>query len=266
MSAILIALILGLVEGLTEFLPISSTGHLIVAGHLLGYTGRVASTFEIFIQLGAILAVVWEFRAHLMSVATGAVRPGRDPASFGLVRNLVLAFLPAAVAGLLLHGLIEEYLFGPITVAGALVAGGMAMLVIERSPPRAVVTSLMEIPGKKAFAIGVAQTFALFPGVSRAAATIMGGMLAGLDRRTATLFSFYLAIPTMVAATSYDLLKSWQYLTGSDLLILAIGFVTAFFSALLAVRAFIRFISKHDFRPFAWYRIALGIAVFVYFM
>ena len=266
MSTIVVALLLGLVEGLTEFLPISSTGHLIVAGHLLGYTGRVASTFEIFIQLGAILAVVWEYRAHLLSVAAGALGPGRDPASIGLVRNLVLAFLPAAAAGLLLHGLIEEYLFGPVTVAGALVAGGMAMLVIERSPPRAVVTSLMEIPWRKALAIGVAQTFALYPGVSRAAATIMGGMLAGLDRRTATLFSFYLAIPTMVAATSYDLIKAWGYLTIGDLLILAIGFVAAFFSALVAVRAFIRFVSNHDFRPFAWYRIALGIAVFLYFM
>ena len=261
---IIIAVILGLIEGLTEFLPISSTGHLIVAGHLVGYTGETASTFYIFIQLGAILAVVWEYRRHLGSVAMAVLTAG-DPASFTLVRNLALAFVPAAITGFFLHHLIETYLFSPRTVAGALIVGGVAMLLIERSRPMGTVSSIMGIPWTKALAVGMAQTLALFPGVSRAAATIMGGMIAGLQRKTATEFSFYLAIPTMLAATVYDLWKSWDQLSVSDLFNIAIGFMVAFIAALVAVRAFIRFISRHDFRPFAWYRIALGVAVLAYF-
>ncbi len=260
-----IVVILGLIEGLTEFLPISSTGHLIVAGHLLGYTREASSTFHVFIQLGAILAVVWEYRGHLASVAAGALSARRDTASLALVRNLGLAFTPAAIAGLLLHRLIETHLFRPTTVAGALVAGGVAMLLIERSRPTGTQSSIMNIPWRTALWVGIAQTLALFPGVSRAAATIMGGMVAGLTRRAATEFSFYLAIPTMLAATVYDLWKSWDLLTPTDLAHIGVGFVVAFFSALMAVRAFIRFISRHDFRPFAWYRIALGIAVWAYF-
>jgi len=263
---IIIAVILGLVEGITEFLPISSTGHLIVAGHLLGFTGDNATTFEIFIQLGAILAIVWEYRRHLLSVTAGAVGLREDPSSRALVINLAVAFVPAAVAGLLLHHAIHEYLFRPETVAAALAGGGIVMLLIERRPPRFTTSSLMAIPWKQALWVGLAQTLSLFPGVSRAAATIMGGMVAGLDRRTATEFSFYLAIPTMMAATVYDLYKSWASLTGDDLGMIAIGFVVAFFSALVAVRAFIRYISRHDFRPFGWYRIALGVVVLVYFL
>jgi undecaprenyl-diphosphatase len=266
MSLWLIAVILGLVEGLTEFLPVSSTGHLIVAGHLLGFTGETAETFEIFIQLGAILAVAWEYRGHLLSVAAGALGAGSDQAaSRRLVINLALAFMPAAIAGLLLHRIIHERLFHPVTVAAALIAGGIAMLLIERAAPRASVTSLMAIDPGRALAVGLAQTLSLFPGVSRAAATIMGGMVAGLDRRTATVFSFYLAIPTMFAATGYDLLKAWSHLSRDDLGLLALGFVVAFFSAWLAVRAFVRFIAHHDFRPFAWYRIALGLLTLALF-
>ncbi len=256
-----VAVILGVVEGLTEFLPVSSTGHLILAGHALGFTGPNAATFEIFIQLGAILAVVWEYRSRLVQVVFGALT---DRASFGLVRNLALAFLPAAFAGLLLHDFIEERLFSPATVAGALVAGGVAMLAIERAGFRAVVSDVMGIPWGKALAVGLAQVLSLFPGVSRAAATIMGGMVVGLDRRSATEFSFFLAIPTLLAATLYDLLKSWGSLTPADLPIFAVGLATAFVSALAAVRVFIRFISRHDFRPFAWYRIGLGLLVFVW--
>jgi len=263
---IIIAIILGLIEGITEFLPISSTGHLIVAGHILGYTGDNASTFEIFIQLGAILAVVWEYRTHLVSVTAGALGVRKDPAARALALNLAIAFVPAAIAGLLLHHAIHQYLFRPVTVAGALVAGGIAMLLIERAAPRFTTTSLMTIPWTRALCVGLAQTLSLFPGVSRAAATIMGGMVVGLDRRTATEFSFYLAIPTMMAATVYDLYKSWGSLTAHDLGMIAVGFVVAFFSALVAVRAFIRYVSRHDFRPFGWYRIALGVAVLVYFL
>ncbi|HKY31697.1 MAG TPA: undecaprenyl-diphosphate phosphatase [Candidatus Polarisedimenticolia bacterium] len=257
---ILIVLLLGVIEGITEFLPISSTGHLIVAGHLLGFTGPQAETFEIVIQLGAILAVVWEFRRHLFSVAAGALGLQPLAGSRELAVNLAIAFLPAAVAGALLHGAIKELLFGPVTVAWALVGGGVAMLAIEASAPRIRTTSLMEVPWRSALLIGLAQTVSLFPGVSRAAATIMGGMLAGLDRTTATQFSFYLAIPTMMAATVYDLSKSWSLLSRGDLAFLALGFAAAFVSALLAVRALVRYVSLYDFRPFAWYRIALGLA------
>jgi undecaprenyl-diphosphatase len=258
-----IALLLGLVEGITEFLPVSSTGHLIVAGRLLGFTGPTASTFEIFIQLGAILAVVWEYRRRLTNVALGAFS---DRASFGLVRNLALAFLPAAAAGFLLHDFIKEHLFSPVTVAGALVAGGAAMLAVEWSSPRAEVSDVMRLSWRQALGVGLAQTLSLFPGVSRAAATIMGGMVCRLDRKTATEFSFFLAIPTLLAATVYELLKSWGGLTRADLPIFAIGLVTAFVSALVAVRAFIHFISRHDFRPFAWYRIVLGLILLAYFL
>lgn len=253
-----IALVLGLVEGLTEFLPVSSTGHLIIAGHLLGYTGDTAASFEIFIQLGAILAVVWEYRVRLTSVTMNAMT---DKASRGLLMNLAIAFLPAAIAGFLLHGLIQTYLFSPITVAAALAAGGVAMLLIERTRPRVLVTDFMKIPWRGALGIGLAQVLSLFPGVSRAAATIMGGMVLGLDRKTSTEFSFFLAIPTLLAATLYQLLKSWHMLTTADLGLFAVGFVTAFISALAAVRMFVRFISHHDFRPFAWYRIALAAVV-----
>lgn len=260
---LLIAAVLGLVEGLTEFLPISSTGHLIVAGHLLGYTGEAAETFEIVIQLGAILAVVWEYRAHLTEVAAGVLGLSRDGGSRALVVNLALAFIPAATVGLLFHRVIKEVFFNPVTVAAALVAGGIAMLLIEWARPRGSITSLMAIPWQRALLVGVAQTLSLVPGVSRAGATIMGGMVCGLDRRTATVFSFYLAIPTMLAATGYDLLKGWHAMTSSDLGMLAVGFVVAFVSALLAVRAFVKFISHHDFTPFAWYRIALGLLILV---
>ncbi|HZI93019.1 MAG TPA: undecaprenyl-diphosphate phosphatase [Patescibacteria group bacterium] len=257
-----IAILLGLVEGITEFLPVSSTGHLILVGHLLGYTGEEASVFEIVIQLGAILAVVWEYRKHLFEVGTRVLT---DRASFGLVRNLALAFVPAALVGFLFHHAIKERLFSPVTVACALVAGGIVMLAIEWARPSSSVSSIMEIPWTRALWVGLAQVLSLFPGVSRAAATILGGMTVGLDRRTATEFSFYLAIPTMLAATGYELLKSWSQLTTSALGYLAVGFVVAFLSALLAVRVFIRYVARHDLKPFAWYRIALGTVVLLYF-
>ena len=259
---LLVAIVLGLVEGITEFLPVSSTGHLIVAGHLLKFQGTRAATFEVFIQLGAILAVVWEFRRTLLAAVSGL---GRERASFALVRNLALGFIPAAIMGVLFDDLIDAYLFGPITVAGALIAGGFVMLAIERSKPAVTIQTSLEIPASRAFAIGCAQTLALFPGVSRAAATIMGGMLAGVERKAATEFSFYLAIPTMFAASGYKLLHSWKELSAADLPLFAIGFAVAFVSALVAVRVFIRYVGTHDFRPFAWYRIAFGAVVLAVF-
>jgi undecaprenyl-diphosphatase len=259
---LLVAIVLGLVEGVTEFLPVSSTGHLIVAGHLLGFQGPRAATFEVFIQLGAILAVVWEFRRTLLAAVAGL---GRERASFVLARNLALGFIPAAIVGLLLDDLIDAYLFAPITVAAALIAGGLAMLVIERTRPAATIHAAAEIPASRAFAVGCAQTLSLFPGVSRAAATIMGGMLAGVERRAATEFSFYLAIPTMFAASGYKLLHSWKDLSTADLPLFSIGFVVAFAAALVAVRVFIRYVGSHDFRPFAWYRIVFGAVVLAVF-
>jgi len=263
---IYIAIVLGLVEGLTEFLPVSSTGHLIVAGHLLGYTGPAAATFEIFIQLGAILAVVWEYRRQLAAMVSGAAGVVPDAGRRGLARNLAVAFLPAGLAGFVLMDVIERHLFNPITVAGALVAGGVAMLAIEWSRPRPSISSVLAIPLRCAFWVGMAQVLSLFPGVSRAAATIMGGMVVGLDRRTSTEFSFYLAIPTMLMAAASNLWYSRGLLSSSDLGFFAAGFVVAFVSALLAVRSFLRFVSRYDLKPFAWYRIALGVVLLLYLM
>ncbi len=260
------AMILGIVEGLTEFLPISSTGHLIVAGDLVGFTGERAKTFEIFIQLGSIIGVVWFYRAKVWALASGIHRP----AQARFVLNLFIAFLPVAVLGLLLHKQIKTHLFSPLTVAGALIAGGLAILVIERWYRRhhtrpAPEGGLMAISRGDALKVGIAQCLSLFPGISRAGATIMGGLLAGLDRRTATEFSFFLAIPTMFAATLYELVKNLHRLDAADALVFATGFATAFLTALLVVKTFLVYVSRHTFVPFAWYRIGFGLAVLAYF-
>lgn len=256
------AIIMGVVEGITEFLPISSTGHLILAGDVLGFTGESAKTFEVFIQLGAILAVVWLYRQKLLSSIGGI---GTEITNRFLL-NLLIAFLPAAVFGLLTHSYIKRYLFNPLTVAGALIAGGIAMLIIERAVRKPVVMDIDNVSYKQALGIGLAQTLSLFPGVSRAGATIMGGMCIGLERKAATEFSFFLAIPTMVAATSYDLLKSIHTLSIQDIPIFAAGFFVSFFSALVVIRAFLGFITKHTFDSFALYRIIFGAVVLLYYM
>ena len=255
------AALLGLVEGVTEFLPVSSTGHLIVAGDLLGFTGERAKTFEIFIQLGAILAVVWLYRARFIAVARNL---RRSPKSRAFVVNLALGFLPAAVVGLLAHHWIKAHLFTVPTVAGALVVGGLAILLIERVHPVQRVSAVDELPPRLAFGVGVAQVLALFPGVSRAGATILGGYLLGLSRTAATEFSFFLAIPVMVAATLLDLVSSRGNLSAADLPVFAVGFVVSFLSALVVIRAFIGFVAKRDFTPFAWYRIVAGSALLVW--
>lgn len=255
------AMILGVVEGLTEFLPVSSTGHLIVVSDAIGFTGERAKTFGIFIQLGAIFGVVWHYRIKVWQLAAHLNRPAER--RFAL--NLLIAFVPAAIAGLLLHSFIKAYLFTPVTVAAALIAGGIVILLIERSAPAVRVQSVDDVRPHQALWIGIAQMCALFPGVSRAGATIMGGLLTGLSRTAAAEFSFFLAIPTMVVATLFDLAKSMDHLQPQDVWLFAVGFITAFITALVVVRVFLAFIARHTFAPFAWYRIGFGALVLLYF-
>ncbi|TXF13388.1 undecaprenyl-diphosphate phosphatase [Pelomicrobium methylotrophicum] len=249
------AIVLGIIEGLTEFLPVSSTGHLIVAQDLLGFAGERAKVFAVFIQLGAILAVCWEYRARFLKVASGL---GSDPAARRFAINLLVAFAPAVVLGVAFHKTIKTYLFSPVTVAGALVAGALVILWVERRNHRGRIASVDDMTWKDALKVGLAQTVAMFPGVSRSGATIVGGMLFGLTREAATLFSFFLAVPTMLAAVTYDTYKSWSLLSVADLELFAAGFVTAFVTALLTVRALLAYVSRHNFRPFAWYRLFFG--------
>ena len=257
-----VALILGVVEGLTEFLPVSSTGHLIVAGSLLGYTGERAKVFEIVIQAGAILAVCWEFRARLTSAVAGL---GRDPVAQRFVVNLAVAFVPAAVLGLLFAKAIKRYLFAPLPVALAFIVGALVILWVERhvraKPSSVRIGDVDDMRWTDALKIGCAQAFALIPGTSRSGATIIGGMLFGLSREAATRFSFFLAIPTLLAACAYDFLKNRALLSTQDLQAFALGFVAAFVAAFLCVRWLIRYVSRHDFTPFAWYRIAFGLLI-----
>jgi undecaprenyl-diphosphatase len=259
---LLTALVLGIVEGLTEFLPVSSTGHLIVAGSLLGYTGEQAKTFEIVIQAGAILAVCWEYRARLVAVARGLFR---DAAAKRFVANLFIAFLPAAVLGLAFNRAIKAHLFAPVPVACAFVAGAFVILWAERRqrarPDTIRVASVDAMRWTDALLIGCAQALALVPGTSRSGATIIGGMLFGLSRVAATEFSFFLAIPTLFAATAYSLWKDATLLSPSSLPAFGVGFVAAFVSAFACVRWLIRYVSHHDFVPFAWYRIAFGAVI-----
>lgn len=255
------AFILGIVEGATEFLPVSSTGHLIIVGDLLNFNDGRGKVFEIVIQLGAILAVCWEYRARISHVVGNL----NEPASRRLIANLALAFMPAAILGLIFHDEIKAYLFSPITVAAALIFGGFAILVIEKYAPEPDTPTVDDMDWKHALKVGLAQSVALIPGISRAGATILGGVVFRLSRKAATEFSFFLAIPIMFAATGFDLLKSWHDLHSNDFLIFVVGFVTAFFSALLVVRALLRFVAHNDFHMFAWYRIVFGVIVLVYF-
>ena len=257
------AVVLGIVEGLTEFLPVSSTGHLIIAGDAIDFTGERANTFEIFIQLGAILGVVWHYRSTVLDLAVRAYQPRERR----FLVKLFIAFLPAAIFGLLTYKYIKAYLFNPLTVAGALVVGGGVILLVERwyRHDSAHVHNMEDMTYLDAFKVGIAQTFSLFPGVSRAGATIIGGLLGGLSRTTATEFSFFLAMPTMFAATFFDLYKSIDILRLGDIPTFAAGFIVAFVTAVIVVRSFLVYVSRHTFRPFAWYRIAFGLAVAAYF-
>ncbi|MGH7507176.1 MAG: undecaprenyl-diphosphate phosphatase [Longimicrobiales bacterium] len=250
------AVVLGLVEGATEFIPVSSTGHLIVASEWLGFVGERAKTFNIFIQLGAILAVVWLYRSTFWNAF---VRWRTDPAARRLLINLGLGFLPAAAIGFLLHDWIKLYLFRLEVVAVTLVLGGFGILAIERWHRDAVVPEVDDLPPRLALGVGVAQVLALVPGVSRSGATIMGGLGIGLSRRAATEFSFFLAVPVMIAATMFELFESRQLLSSDDVLVFLVGFIVSFMAALAVVKGLIRYVAGNTVRPFAWYRIALGL-------
>lgn len=258
------ALLLGIVEGLTEFLPVSSTGHLIVAGSLLGVTGERAKVFEIAIQSGAMLAVVWEYRARFGHAIAGL---GSDPVARRFARNLAIAFVPAAALGYLAGPAIKAALFAPVPVAIAFVAGAFVILWAERRqrerPASVRVAEVDDMTALDALKVGVAQAFALIPGTSRSGATIIGGMLFGLSRKAATEFSFFLAVPTLVVAGAYSLWRSRDTLSSADLPAFAVGFAASFVFAFLCIRWLIRYVSRHDFVPFAWYRIAFGAVILV---
>ena len=255
------ALVLGVVEGLTEFLPVSSTGHLILAGDLLDFNGDKAKVFEIVIQTGAMLAIVWEYRAKFLRVASGLAT---EPLARRFVANLLVAFIPAAVLGLAFGKLIKAYLFHAVPVALAFIVGGFIILWVERSlHPRALVERVDDMTWRDALKVGIAQAFALIPGTSRSGATIIGGMLFGLSRKAATEFSFFLAVPTLVAAGAYDFWKNRALFDAGDVGLFATGSIAAFISAFLCVRWLLRYIATHDFTPFAWYRIAFGAVVLI---
>jgi undecaprenyl-diphosphatase len=252
------ALILGVVEGLTEFLPVSSTGHLILAGDLLDFNDDKGKLFEIVIQCGAILAVCWEYRVKLAAVISG-LGSKREAQRFAL--NLAIAFVPLAVLGLAFGKAIKTHLFKPVPVALAFIVGGFVILWAEKRKHTVRIREVEDLRWTDALKLGIAQAFALIPGTSRSGATIIGGLLFGLSRKAATEFSFFLAIPTLFAATAYQLYKERALLSLDDTGMWAVGCVSAFLSAFLCVRWLLRYISSHDFTPFAWYRIAFGLVV-----
>ncbi|MBH2035976.1 MAG: undecaprenyl-diphosphate phosphatase [Pseudomonadales bacterium] len=252
------ALILGIVEGLTEFLPISSTGHQIIVADLLGFGGDRAMAFNIIIQLGAILAVVWEYRRQILDVVVGL--PKQAEAQRFTV-NLLIAFFPAVILGVAFADVIHAYLFNPITVAVALVVGGVIMLWAERRVHLVAVETVDQMTWKDALKVGCAQCLAMIPGTSRSGATIIGGLLFGLSRKAATEFSFFLAMPTMVGAAVYSGYKYRELFQPDDLPVFAIGFVTSFIFAMIAVRALLKFIANHSYVTFAWYRILFGLLI-----
>ncbi|WP_028102138.1 undecaprenyl-diphosphate phosphatase [Pseudoduganella violaceinigra] len=256
------ALILGLVEGFTEFLPISSTGHLVLAGSLLNFTGDKAKVFEIAIQGGAMVAVIWEYHQKICEVLSGMFR---DASARRFAFNVAVAFVPAAGLGFLFNKKIKAVLFAPVPVALAFIVGGLIILWVERNarnnPVAVRVQSVDDMTAMDALKVGIAQVFALIPGTSRSGATIIGGMMFGLSRKVATEFSFYLAIPTLLAATFYSLWKERALLSAADLPLFGIGSLVAFISAFACIRWLLRYISTHTFTVFAWYRIAFGIVV-----
>ena len=260
---VLKAFIMGIVEGCTEFLPISSTGHLILAGSLLDFTGDNVKVFSIAIQSGAMLSVVWVYRQKIASVVRGMFTNSRDRK---FVLNLVVAFLPAAILGVFFSRAIQDFLFYPAPVAAAFIAGGLLIIFVEKrnmKNPVSRVESVDDMTVVDAFKVGCAQALALIPGTSRSGATIIGGMLFGLSRKAATEFSFFLAMPTLFGAAVYSIFKEHALLTASDVPLFTVGTISAFISAFFCVRWLLRYISSHSFIPFAWYRIAFGIFVLV---
>lgn len=259
------ALFLGLVEGGTEFLPVSSTGHLLLVQHFFGLDGEADKTFAVLVQLGAILAIVSAYSARLVRIA---VDLPRSPAARRFVLGVLIAFLPAAGIGAVLHGFIKGVLFNPTIVCVSLVVGGLVLIVIDRLPLTPRYTDVTTFPLPMYLGIGFVQCLAMIPGVSRSGATIVGAMLFGSDKRAAAEFSFFLAMPTMAGAFAYDLLKSYRTLAVGDVVMIAIGFAAAFLAGLLVVRTALDYISRHGFAPFAWWRILVGSAglagLFVY--
>ncbi len=249
------AILLGIIEAATEFLPVSSTGHLILMAHVLGFQGVGADVFKVAIQMGAVLAVCVLYFSKLWGVFIGLPT---QPQARRFATAVLLAFLPAAVLGALLHGYIKEVLFSPYVVCVALVVGGFAILLAEKFAPKPHITAVEAMSWRTSLKVGLCQCLALIPGVSRSGATILGGLMLGLNRQTATEFSFFLAIPTMLGATVYDLYKNRDALNADDLSLIAVGFITAFLVALLVVKWAVGFIARHGFAPFAYYRIALG--------
>lgn len=260
-----IAVVMGIVEGLTEYIPVSSTGHLIVAGALLGLEGEKSKTFEIFIQLGAILAVVIYYRKRFLGLLDLRVRGKQEFAGIRGCLLLAVTTAPVLAAGFLLHDYLKAHLFGPLTVAWALGVGGLGILAVERWHPPSDTEGLDRIGWAQALSIGLFQCLALWPGVSRSAATILGGMLGRLDRKTAAEYSFFAAVPALAAATVYDLYKSRGLLSGGDVPFFAVGFLVSFAAAWLAVAGFLRLLQRGSLRPFAWYRIVVAPVIY-YFM
>jgi len=254
------ALVLGIVEGLTEFLPISSTGHLILAADLLDFNDAKGKVFEVFIQTGAMLAICWEYRLRLWSVLSQALV---ERGAQRFIVNVAIAFLPAAVLGLAVGDLIKANLFKPVPVALAFIVGAFVILWAERRQHHERVATVDDMTWLDALKIGCAQCFALIPGTSRSGATIIGGLLFGLSRKAATEFSFFLAIPTLIAAGGYDMLKNRALFSIADVPTLGVGLIAAFVSAFLCVRWLLRYIASHDFTVFAWYRIAFGVIVLI---
>ncbi|WP_293883035.1 undecaprenyl-diphosphate phosphatase [Sphingomonas sp.] len=260
--SLLTIILLGIVEGVTEFLPVSSTGHLILAGELLGFQGNQSGTFDIVIQLGAILAVVVLYFGRFTAVAGGLLK--RDRGAIVFTRNIFLGFLPALVIGAIAYRAIKAMLETPIIVAVALIVGGIAILVIERIAKRVTVTSVETMPWKTALGVGVVQCLAMIPGISRSGATIMGGLSMGIDRKTAAEYSFFLAVPIMVAASAKELWEARHVASSNDWSAIGIGFVVSFVVALAVIRAFITVVTRHGFAPFAWYRIVVGTIALIW--
>lgn len=259
-AALVAPIVLGIVEGLTEFIPVSSTGHLILTERLIGYEGRQAGIVDVVIQVGAILAICWLYRAKLWSVVTGLKG---DAGARRFSRNLLIAFIPSVIVGGLAHDFIKQVLFSPYVVVVSLVAGGIAIIVIERwSKRRAVVAGDIEhLSPSLALGIGLCQLLSLIPGVSRSGATIMGGVALGIERRAATEFSFFLAIPTMFGAATLDLYKNRDIIGVDDVMAIGVGLVVSFVVAMAVVRWLVRYVGRHGFEPFGWYRIVFGFVV-----
>lgn len=255
------AVILGLVEGATEFIPVSSTGHLILAQDAIGFSLASAKMFTVVIQLGAILAVCWLYRQRLLDVALHLHQKKQQI----FVLRLFVAFLPAAIIGLLFHSAIEDHLFSPVVVAVMLIIGGIVIWGVEKKKPAPTTHDIDDMSMKQAFLVGCAQAVSVIPGTSRSGATIIGGLLLKLDRKVATEFSFFLAIPVMVAATALDIYKYYDSLTMNEIGVIAVGFIVSFISGLIAVKFLVAFVGKHDFIPFAIYRILFGLVLLAYY-